>query len=96
MRLAARDHHHRLLLDLALERVDRLVLVDGGGGKLRIAALQRLDRLAEHLLGKAAHLGDLVVEEGKLLLVRPDDMFVLLIHSIDLLKRRHQPKRPVM
>ena len=84
-RLAPGDHHHGLLLDLPLERVDRLVLLDGGGGELRVAALQRLDRLAEHLLGEAAHLGDLVVEERKLLLVRPDDVLVLLVHTIGLL-----------
>ena len=79
-RLPARDHQHRLLLDFALEHVDRLVLVDGGGGELRIATLQRLERLTEHLLGQTAHLGDLAVEERKFLLVRPDNVLVLLFH----------------
>ena len=40
MRLAAGDHDDRLLLDLALQRVDRLVLLMVGGGELRIAALR--------------------------------------------------------
>ena len=45
-----------------------------------IATLQCVDRLAENLLGEAAHLRDVVVEEGKLLLVGPDDVLVLLFH----------------
>ena len=87
-RLAPGDHHHGLLLDLLLERVDRLVLLDCGGGELRVTALERLDRLAEHLLGEAAHLRDLIVEERELLLIRPDDVFVLLVHTIGLLGPR--------
>src|SRR5262245_15125747 len=86
--LPARDHHHRLLLNLLLQRVDRLIFVDGGGSKFGIAALQRVEGLAEYLLGETAHLGDLVVEEGELLLIRPDDVFVLLLHSVGLLARK--------
>ena len=93
-RLPPGDHHHGLLFDLTLDLIDFLVLVDGGGGEFGIAPLQGLEGLAEYLLGEAAHLGDLVVEERKLLLVRPDDVVVLLVHG-ELLKRRYQPKRPV-
>ena len=59
-----------------------------GGRELRVTALERLDRLAEHLLGEAAHLRDLIVEERELLLIRPDDVFVLLVHTIGLLGPR--------
>ena len=75
-RLAPGDHDDGLLLDLVLELVDRLVLLDGDVGEVRIAALERVDRLAEDLLGETAHLGDLVVERGKLVLIGPDDVLV--------------------
>ena len=75
-RLAPGDHDDGLLLDLLLQFVDRLILLDGGGGEVGIAAFERIDGLPEDLLGETAHLGDLVVERGELLLVGPDDVFV--------------------
>ncbi len=38
-------------------------------GQLRVAAFQRVERLTEKLLGEAAHLGDLLVEQRQLFLV---------------------------
>ena len=57
-RLAPRDGEDRLLLDLALQRVDLGV---GRGDALRqraVALGQRVDRIGDLLLGQAAHLGD--------------------------------------
>ena len=68
-RLTAGDHGDDLILDLALERVDLLVAFDNLLGEARVAALKCVKRLAEDVLGEAAHVGDLLVEERQLLLV---------------------------
>ena len=100
-RLAARDHGDHLLLDLALELVDLAVAHHDLLGELRVAALQRIERLAEQLLGEAAHLRDLLVEQRQLFLVR---FYGVLVHGFSLRawaaernrEAYHQPKRPVM
>ena len=46
-RLAPGDHDDGLLLDLRLQLVDRLILLDGGGGEVGIAAFERIDGLPE-------------------------------------------------
>ncbi len=74
--LAAGDHDDGLLLDLLLQLVDDLVLLNGEAGEVRIAAFERVDRLTDDLFGEPAHLGDLVVERGELLLVGGNDVLV--------------------
>ena len=57
-RLPARDRQHRLLLDLALQRIDRGIERDRALGTLGIAPGQRLDRIGNLLLGQTAHFRD--------------------------------------
>ena len=75
-RLAARDHRDHLRLDIALRagrwrgrRARRL-------GELGIAPFQRVEGLAEAVLGEAAHVRDPLVEERQLVLVGFDDVLV--------------------
>ena len=81
-RLAARDHGDDLLLDLALERC-RSARSDCDDllGELGIAALERIERLAEQLLGETAHLRDLLVEQRQLFLV---GFYGVLVHGLSL------------
>ena len=100
-RLAAGDHGDHLLLDLALEVVDQAVGQHDLLGDLGIAALERLERPAQELLGKTAHLSDLLVEQRQLFLV---GFYGVLVHGFSLRARAakrqrepyHQPNRPVM
>ena len=57
-RLAPRDGQDRVLLDLPLEHVEAGVGGDHRLRQRRVAAHERSDRIDEHLLGDAAHLGD--------------------------------------
>ena len=57
-RLAPGDGQDGVLLDLALEHVEARVGGDHRLGQRRVAAHERRDRIDEHLLGDAAHLGD--------------------------------------
>ena len=70
-------------------------------GHLGIAPLERFQRLAQQLLGEAAHLRDLLVEQRELFLV---GLYGMLVHGLSLRacaaererEAHHQPKRPVM
>ena len=57
-RLAPGDGEDRLLFDLALQEVDLGVLGDDALGQVRIVPVERIDRVADLMLRKAAHLGD--------------------------------------
>ncbi len=78
-RLALGDHQDRQLLDVALQRVDGAVAGGGGLGELRIALFQGLEALRHQALHQAAHLGDLLVELAKLLVIGFDDV---LLHGV--------------
>ena len=62
-RLAARDGQDRLLLDLALQRVDGRIVGDHALGEIGVA-LDQAPAMASAICrsGKAAHLGDLAGE----------------------------------
>ena len=63
-------------------------------GELGIAPLQRIEGLRQQLLGQAAHLRDLLVEQLQLLVEGFDDV---LVHGVcPLSVAVAQPKRPVM
>ena len=57
-RLAPRNGEDRLLFDLTLQEVDLGVLGDDSLGQVRIVPVERIDRVADLTLCKAAHLGD--------------------------------------
>ena len=58
-RLAARDGQHGLLLDLALQRVDRARRrAMTRCASVGVAVGERVDRIGDLLFGKPAHLGD--------------------------------------
>ena len=57
-RLAARNGEDHLFLDLALKRIDLRVAGDHLLGEQRVAPIERVDGVADLLLGEAAHLGD--------------------------------------
>ena len=91
-RLAARDRQDRLLLDLALQRVDRA----GRAPMTRCASSasrshQRIDGVGDLLLGEAAHLGDLAGEVLQVGVEGLDGVFAMVMPSTP-----RQPKRPVM
>jgi hypothetical protein len=79
--LAAGNHRDHLVFDLALQNVDRAVRADHLFGQARIALFERVERLAEVVLGQAAHLGDLLVEQSEFILVASDNMFVHVLPS---------------
>ncbi len=89
-RLAPRDGQDRVLLDLALQRSRRgsTATVRARG---RRRARQRVHRVRQHLLGDAAHLGDLAAEQLEFLVVGSDDVIGHGGQSCG-----DQPKRPVM
>ena len=88
-RLAARDGQDRLLLDLALQRVEPRVGGDDLVGERRVGLAQRVHRVDHHLLGDAAHLGDPPLEGVEFLVVGPYGV-------IDHWRSLPQPNRPVM
>ena len=93
-RLAARDGEDRALLDLALQRVDGRVERDDALGELGVAPRQRVDRVGDLLFGEPAHLGD---HAGEILQIDVEGFGGVMIgHDLFLVRRRAQPKRPVM
>ena len=68
-RLAGREHADRELIDLLLERIDRIVALDDLVGEVDIAGDQRLDAAADLVLDQAAHLEDLARQVGDFLIV---------------------------
>ena len=88
-RLPARDRQRRLLLDLALQRVEPRIGLHHLMGKHGVAGGQRVDRVDHHFLGHAAHLGDPPLEQVEILVVGSDS--VLIRHG----DSSRQPKRPV-
>ena len=75
-RLPARDRQHRLLLDLALERVEPRIGLHHLMGEVAIAGGQRVHRVDHHFLGDAAHLGDPPLEQVEILVVGSDSMLI--------------------
>ena len=73
-RLPARDRQRRLLLDLALKRVEAGVGLHHLMGKRGIAGGERVDRLDHHLLGEAPHLGDPPLEQVEVLVEASDSV----------------------
>ena len=71
-RLTPRDGEDRLLLDLALQRVEARVGGDDLIGERGVGLAQRVHRVDHHLLGDAAHLGDPPLESVEFLVVRSD------------------------
>ena len=88
-RLPARDRQRRLLLDLALQRVEAGIGLHHLMGKRGIAGGERVHRVDHHLLGQAPHLGDPPLEQVEVLVVGSDS--VVIRHARNL----SQPKRPV-
>ena len=88
-RLPARDRQRRLLLDLALQRIEPRIGLHHLKGKRGIAGGERVDRLDHHLLSQPAHLGDAPLEQIKILVIGSNG--VLIRHERFL----SQPKRPV-
>ena len=87
-RLPARDRQRRLLLDLALQRIEPRIGLHHLMREHGIARRKRVDRLDHHFLGQAAHLGDPPLEQVEILVVASDS--VLVRHGV-----LPQPKRPV-
>ncbi len=73
-RLALGDGHDRLLFDIALQNVETLIDGDGGPRQIGVERGERLHRIAQHLLGDAAHLRDLAAKGFKLVVVGSDGM----------------------
>ena len=71
-RLAPGDGENRLLLDLALQRVEARVGGDDLVGQRHVGLAQRVHRVDHHLLGDAAHFGDPPLEGVEILVVRSD------------------------
>ena len=88
-RLPARDRQRRLLLDLALKRIEPGIGLHHLMRERGVAGSQRVHRVDHHLLGQAAHLGDPPLEQVEVLVVGSDS--VLIRHELLL----PQPKRPV-
>ena len=74
-RLAARDGEDRLLLDLALQRVEARVGRDDLMGERHVGLAQRVHRVDQHFLGDAAHFGDAALERVEILVVGLDGVF---------------------
>ena len=88
-RLPARDRQRRLLLDLALQKVEPRIGLHHLMGERGVAGSKRVHRVDHHFLGQAAHLGDPPLEQVEVLVVGSDSM--LIRHG----DSSRQPKRPV-
>jgi hypothetical protein len=76
-RLAACDHLHAKLFDVALDLVDTLVARDHLLGQFGIVLFQRFDGLPKHLLAQTAHMRDLGIQRLEFLLVGRNGMCML-------------------
>ena len=74
-----------LLLDLALQRVDRGVGRDHALGALGVALGERIDRIGDLLLGQAAHLGD---HAGEILKIDVESLGGVFVHHCIVLAAR--------
>ena len=73
-RLPAGDGQNRLLLDLALQRVEAGIGPHDLMGERHVGLAQRVHRVDHHFLGDAAHLGDAPLEQIELFVVGFDGM----------------------
>ena len=79
----------RLLLHLALQRIEPGIGCDHLMGERCVGGRERIHGVDSHFLGDAAHLGDSTLEQVEILVVGSDSM--LIHHGGPSL----QPKRPV-
>ena len=88
-RLPARDRQRRLLLDLALQKVEPRIGLHHLMSENGVAGRKRVHRVDHHFLGQAPHLGDPPLEQVEVLVVGSDSMLIRHCNS------SRQPKRPV-
>ena len=88
---AQRDQPRRILVDLGLDRVDRLVAGADLFGQFLVAALQRGRGIGDGAFDHAAHLDQLRLDRLKVAVEGGRDMSFAVDHLILL---RRQPMRP--
>ena len=92
-RLATRQHLQTKLVDLDLERVDLMIVADGGARQRGVALDEALARGGHHFFDARTHEQDALPHLCELVFVFP--VRVPAIHHVSL-QHGHQPNRPVM
>lgn len=73
-RLAPRDGQDRLFLDVALQKVEARIALDGRLGEPGVETDQRIHGVGQHFFGYATHFRDFPAEDFEFLVVSLDDV----------------------